>query len=349
MRWSYELLDPAERTVLERASVFAGEFDLASYSGVFDGADEIMVLRSLDRLVRSSLLVADHAQGRVRYRLLETIRQFGSTSWRASSLEDARDRHAGYFAREAVARWVHWNGPGWRAVVDWLKAELANLRSAFRWSTDRELEVAADIAAHAAMIGTSANLFEPIGWAERLLESATTADIRRLPRLYAAAGFACFVGRPATAVANADRAMALEAEPGYDPCDPGLSAFIGALANVYAGDLDRYVELASAAAAHSGPGPGLRAPGVGGRAPVVRTGREAVALIDDAIGAAREVGNPFWLVYALWIAGITLAKRPQTRIAAWDEGVELVSEYGVDFFRDSLPGTRPVCTRATAT
>ena len=74
-----------------------------------------------------------------------------------------------------------------------------------------------------------------------------------LPRVHTAAGYACFVGRAATAVTNTDRAMALEAEGGYDPFEPGLSAFVGALANVYAGDLDRYVDLAALAAESPGP------------------------------------------------------------------------------------------------
>ncbi len=337
VRWSYDLLDPGEREVLARAAVFAGGFDLASYTGAYGVADDVSVLRSLDRLVRSSLVVADHADGRVRYRLLETIRQFGIDALAdAASLESSRDRHARYLAQEIAAQWEQWNGPGWRPAVDWLTAELANLRSAFQWSADRDVAVAADIAAHAALIGTSANLFEPIGWAESLLAPASAADIARLPRLYAAAGYACFVGRPATAAAHADRAMALEGRPGYDPCEPGLSAFIGALANVYAGDLDRYVELAGRAADLSGRS---RARAYARPALVdglQASGRvdQAVALLPDAVASAREVANPFWIAYALWIAGLTLSRvDPARALSTWDEGVEVVDEHGVDFFR----------------
>ena len=317
--------------------MFAGGFDLASYTGVYGVADDVSVLRSLDRLVRSSLVVADHADGRVRYRLLETIRQFGIDALAdASSLESSRDRHAWYLAQEIAARWEQWNGPGWRPAVDWLTAELANLRSAFQWSADRDVAVAADIAAHAALIGTSANLFEPIGWAESLLAPASAADIARLPRLYAAAGYACFVGRPATAAEHADRAIELEARPGYDPCEPGLSAFIGALANVYAGDLDRYLELASRAADLAGR-TGARAyarPALVDGLQASGQVDQAVALLPDAVAAAREVANPFWIAYALWIAGITLAKvDPGRALSTWDEGVEVVNEHGVDFFR----------------
>ena len=59
-------------------------------------------------------------------------------------------------------------------------------------------------------MGFSVELFETIGWAESLLDAATEADVRRLPRLYAAAGYACFVGRAATATKHAHQATVLE-------------------------------------------------------------------------------------------------------------------------------------------
>ena len=336
--WSYELLDPTEREVLQRAAVFSGGFGLASYTGVFDVADDVSVLRALDRLVRASLVVADHAAGRVRYRLLETIRQFGIDALAgASSLETSRDRHAGYYAEEVAAQWEHWNGPGWRPAVDWVTAELANLRSAFRWSADRDIEVAADIAAHTALIGTTANLFEPISWAESILEPASAADIARLPRLYAAAGFACFVGRPATAVEHADRAMELEVRPDYDPWEPGLSAFIGALANVYDGNLGRYVDLASVAAAVPNSARAFALPALVDGLQASGRVDEAFALLDDSVTAAREVGNPFCLAYALWIAGMTLSSTdPARAMSTWDEGLDIMTEHGVDFFEGFL-------------
>ena len=95
-----------------------------------------------------------------------------------------------------AARWEHWNGPGWRDAVDWVEAELGNLRAGYQWSAARgDLEVATDIAAHAALMGFSVQLFETLAWAEDLLEPAAAADVRRLPRLYTAAGYACFAGQ----------------------------------------------------------------------------------------------------------------------------------------------------------
>ena len=87
--------------------------------------------------------------------------------------------------------------PGGAGAVDWVELELGNLRAGFRWSAAHgHVEVAADIAAHAALMGFSVQLFETLAWAEELLEPAAKADVHRLPRLYTAAGYVCFAGGP---------------------------------------------------------------------------------------------------------------------------------------------------------
>ena len=259
--WSYDLLDDDERAVLRTASVFAGGFDLPALCAVAEASDDVEVLRLLDSLVRKSLVVAHHGAARTRYSLFETIRAFADerlaeTGERDAACATGTPRTS---PSEAAARWERWNGPGWRDQVDWVQAELANLRSAFRWSVDRgQVEVATDVAAHAALMGFSVELFETIGWAEALLDAAARADVRRLPRLYAAAGYACFVGRAAAATANAHRATELEGRPGYESCEPGYATFIEALGQVYCGNLDRYVELTREVAALPGTEPGVR-------------------------------------------------------------------------------------------
>ncbi len=136
-----------------------------------------------------------------------------------------------------------------------------------------DVQGAADIAAHAALMGFSVQLFETLTWAEDLLEPAAAAGVRRLPRLYTAAGYACFVGRAEQARANAHRATELEDDPRYDACEPGYASFIEALASVYCGDLDRYVELTGAVVEQYGSDTRLRHRLVRRRSPIVRPGR----------------------------------------------------------------------------
>ena len=339
VEWSYDLLSDDERDLLRLTSVFAGGFDLTSLCAVGDAADDVEVLRHLDSLVRKSLVVADHRATRTRYRLFETIRQFAEDRLaETGTLERARDRHAEYFAGAAARHWEHWNGPGWRDSVDWVEAELDNLRAGYQWSAARDdLEVATDIAAHAGLMGFSVQLFETLGWAEDLLERAAAADVRRLPRLYTAAGFVCFAGRPEAARASAHRATELEVDARYDACEPGYASFVEALASVYCGDLDRYVELTGTVVHLYGSdrGYGL-ASYVDGLQSCGRID-EALALTEDSVAAARSLGNPYWIAYALWIAGMAFSRADVRRaFAAWEEGVALVREHRVQFFEGFL-------------
>ena len=333
--WSYDLLDDAERAVLRTASVFAGGFDLPALCAVAEASDDVETLRLLDSLVRKSLVVAHHGAARTRYSMFETIRTFadeqarGGPNARPSAIGTPLTSRA-----EAALRWERWNGPGWRDEVDWVQAELANLRSAFRWSVDRgQVAVATDVAAHAALMGFSVELFETIGWAEALLEEAARADVRRLPRLYAAAGYACFVGRAAAATANAHRATELEARPEYESCEPGYATFIEALGQVYCGNLARYVELTHDVAALPGTS---RAYGIAAYVDGLQSaGRvdEALELTEAAVEAARELGNPYWVAYTSWIVGLAWSKAdPQRALETWDEAVAYIGEHDVRFF-----------------
>jgi DNA-binding CsgD family transcriptional regulator len=336
--WSYDLLDEDDREALCVASVFSGGFGLGDIVAVADTVDEIDILAHLDSLIGKSLVVAQHDRAHTRYRLLETIRQFAEDELPADRVERLRALHATHYAREAAARWERWNGPGWRDASDWMETELANLRAALGWSSEGgEVEVATDIAAHAALMGVPVQLFETVQWAEALLEAAETADVARLPRLYTGAGYACFAGRPVPAAENAHRATELETEPRYDPCEPGLATFVESLARVYSGDLDRYVELSAAVAALPG---SARAYGLPAYVDGLQaSGRvdEALALTEESVAAARELGNPFWIAYALWTAGLAHANTdPRRALAAWDEGVDVVRTHRVHFFEGFL-------------
>jgi predicted ATPase/class 3 adenylate cyclase len=202
--WSYDHLDDAEKTVLERCSVFAGGFDLQSACAVVgpESVDDYAVLDLLDALVRKSLLVADRSTGRTRFSMLETIRQFAEEQLvAAGAATEVRTAHARYFAGRETDILALWDSPRQREAYDWFTAELANLRTAFRWAADQgDLDVAANIATYAGFLGPWVANYEPTMWAEELIEPARAVDHRRLAFLYVVASICWMAGRIETAV-----------------------------------------------------------------------------------------------------------------------------------------------------
>ena len=162
--WSYDLLDDAEKELLERCSVSPAGFDLQSACAVMgpEGFDDYAVLDLLDALVRKSLLVADRSSGRTRFSMLETIREFAEEQLVAGEATEVRTAHARYFAGRETDIIALWDSPRQREAYDWFTAELANLRTAFRWAADQsDLDVAANIATYAAFLGIGVEQYEP--------------------------------------------------------------------------------------------------------------------------------------------------------------------------------------------
>ena len=71
--------------------------------------------------------------------------------------------------------------------------DLANLRTAFRWAADHgDLDTAAAIATYATFLGFWVENYEPIAWAEELIEPARAVDHPRLASLYVIASQCCW-------------------------------------------------------------------------------------------------------------------------------------------------------------
>jgi predicted ATPase/class 3 adenylate cyclase len=134
VEWSHSLLAAPEQVLLRRLSVFAESFDLDAAEAVcgFGDIETFDVAGLLGSLVDKSLVVAEPAGAALRYRLLETIRQFA-----AERLADAGDgeadvgaAHSGHFLALAEEAAPHLTGRDqglWFARLD---ADHANLRRA---------------------------------------------------------------------------------------------------------------------------------------------------------------------------------------------------------------------------
>jgi predicted ATPase len=132
--WSYNLLTAEEQTLLRRLSVFAGGWTIEAAEGVCAGApiERTSVFDLLAHLVARSLVVADEHDSDVRYRLLETVRQFAAAELAQSDeAVAARVRHRDWYL--ALAERSLWTEVDSRHAVS-LSTDHDNFRIALRWS-----------------------------------------------------------------------------------------------------------------------------------------------------------------------------------------------------------------------
>jgi non-specific serine/threonine protein kinase len=156
--WSYDSLPEAEAILLRRLSVFAGgwtleaaeaicaDFGLSNFEfGLRDDSSAIEnrkseiencdVLDLLDSLVDRSLVLVDEMDEGVRYRMLETVREYAREKLAASGeLAAVRSRHRDWYVRLGEQSEAYFMSLG-RSATWWarLKAELDNLRAALAW------------------------------------------------------------------------------------------------------------------------------------------------------------------------------------------------------------------------
>jgi non-specific serine/threonine protein kinase len=189
--WSHDLLSGPERRVLSRLSVFAGGWTVEAAEAVCagDGIASEDVLDLLVRLVSKSLVLADEsAEGAVRYRLLETVRQYARERLvAANEAESVHLRHAMYFLefvealnpQELLAAASLWTD---RGLLDQLERELDNLRAALRWwielqDTERAIRQADAVFPIWFLRGS---ITEGRGWLEELLALAAVTHATRV-------------------------------------------------------------------------------------------------------------------------------------------------------------------------
>ena len=136
--WSYQLLTEHERTTFDRLSAFAGGFDLrASEVVCADGSiSPSDVLNSLTGLVDKSMVVAERSSDGTRYRVLETLRQFGEAQLRAhGSTAAVRERHLRHYVdvAEQADNVLHSS----RQIdgTSTFDTEWNNMRAAHEWAT----------------------------------------------------------------------------------------------------------------------------------------------------------------------------------------------------------------------
>ncbi len=175
--WSHELLGREEQALFRRLSVFAGGFTLAAAESVCAGEDleREEVLELLSHLVDKSLVLVAERDGEARYRLLETVRQYGGEKLDGAGEEtEVGRRHADFYAWLAEEAEPQLKGEQQVAWLERLETEHDNLRAALRWLLGRgESEIVARLGwALWLFWGIRSNFAE----GRRLMEQALSAE-----------------------------------------------------------------------------------------------------------------------------------------------------------------------------
>jgi predicted ATPase/class 3 adenylate cyclase len=289
--WSYDLLEPDERRLFARLSVFSGGWTFESAEAVCDpGELGLDALDGLTSLVDKSLIRRSEAPGRPpRFSMLETIREFGLEQLEAGDdLAPVQRRHAEHFLGLAAEAEPHLVADDQGVWLDRCQDEHANLRAALRWAIDRGDAGAAQAAAGALwrFWQQRGHLAEGRRWLEEALAmpSGQAPSAARAKALAGAGGIAWWSDQ-AAAHAFYDEALAIERELG-DPARLAEALYNEAFAVAGEHDLDG-----------------------------------AARLLDESLALFRQVGDEHGVVRVLGMRVV-----PDAMAGAWDRVIARMEE-----------------------
>lgn len=137
--WSFDLLSAEEKVLFRRMAVFMGGFTLESAESVcgVDPLDELSVFDHVGHLVDKSLVQAEERHDGIRYRMLETLRQYARQKLAESDeIESMRRRHAEHFLDLTEQAEPELRGEDEDYWFRRLDDELDNLRQAMSWALE---------------------------------------------------------------------------------------------------------------------------------------------------------------------------------------------------------------------
>ncbi|WP_419998269.1 ATP-binding protein [Streptomyces boninensis] len=287
--WSHELCTPPERLLWARLSVFAGDFDLSAAEAVCADAELPVesVLEHLISLVDKSVVLRVGEQG-TRYRLLDTIREFGAEWLTSLGEQDAvRERHIACYRARLMQLGLKFTTSEQPRLHRELAAEEDNLRAALEYAIERGevLRMTLVMSAYWAVSGRPA---EAAHWMEKGFGDHPGSH--RKNRAWNLAMYAMFAGHqgtPERAITAAQEALELAAEF-EDDAIAALGAGGYGVALSYRGDHEealeqlRFAEEKSVTAGHPLP-PLMSSLGLSVAHVLARRPDEAIAECDRTI------------------------------------------------------------------
>ncbi|MBC9717660.1 LuxR family transcriptional regulator [Streptomyces sp. TRM66268-LWL] len=186
--WSHELCTPEERTLWARLSVCAGGFDLTAAEQVCADAelDAYDIGDHLIGLVDKSIVIREEGEEDNRYRMLDTLREYGAERLAESGdQESAERRHRDHCLHLARLGNVAWSGPEQATWTDRFEREIDNFRVAMEWSLTTPGEESGAVALCGALVGLwvgRGRVVEGLRWGGRAWATGagTPADRGRL-------------------------------------------------------------------------------------------------------------------------------------------------------------------------
>ncbi|KXX61255.1 protein kinase domain-containing protein [Rhodococcus sp. LB1] len=212
--WSFELCTAREQLIWGSLSVFAGSFGLDAAEQVCGaGQAEEDLLDTVTSLVEKSILIREEYGSVVRFRMLETLRDYAHEKLvQTGEVSPLRSRHRDWYeslALEAEAEWMSAQQRNWIAR---LKRDLPNIRAALESCVDDDPTAGLRIATALHLFWASQGLYnEGRRWFDRLLARQTTSKtVDRAKALYACSFLAGVQGdlRVATNLVEEGRALA---------------------------------------------------------------------------------------------------------------------------------------------
>lgn len=172
--WSYGLLTDAERQVLRRLAVFAGDFTIEAVVAVATSKkiEQALVFSAIESLVAKSMVANNQIGDTTRYRLLDPTRVYALEASDDDEYAAAAARHASYYQK-----WLGQSGGGWQNLAHGAEralhlADIANVRSALEWCFGERgnPKLGVDLAAAAAPVFVAMSSFtESRRWSERAI------------------------------------------------------------------------------------------------------------------------------------------------------------------------------------
>jgi predicted ATPase/class 3 adenylate cyclase len=337
VEWSYDLLEPAERAAWAALSVFVGGFDLEAATFLLE-VDDLEALDLLSGLVNRSILQASVGPGEVRYRMLETMREFGREKLEQADLLIARRARQRAWALDLAARaepeHMTNDGPAWHNRFD---LEYPNIRLAIESGIEdgapgESLQLCADLGIFFWLRGHLAHGRE---WCERSLAATVDADPGLRARGLLSFGELAFgqLDFPAAGPAL-EEAARIAASVGDEPTVGWANMF---LAVIYASRADN--DMARAAVeealrvAEGHVTPSVRAGAyywVGAVSATLGDDERATKYLDLAVSLARSAGSPYTLARFLPLIARRLHASGQhdEAMVTFAEAVELARAAG---------------------